>query len=155
MEQNSDSIVFIIDDNESVRRSLSLLLLSGGYQVLAFESISDLFQLKEIAEPGCIILDIFLGEESGLKLQDQVKEKFPHHPIIYITGHGDIPMSVQALRKGAINFLNINQCRGLAARYSGCLETDFIIVDHSKLQRHNGGFWHDPYPWSRRWMAGA
>ena len=56
-------------------------------------------------DEGCILLDIFLNEKSGLEIQDEIKTKFPNLPIIYITGNGNIPMSVQALKKGAINFL--------------------------------------------------
>jgi FixJ family two-component response regulator len=62
-------------------------------------------QAEDINLPGCILLDIFLGNESGLELQDAVSNKFKNIPIIYITGHGDISMSVQALKNGALNFL--------------------------------------------------
>jgi FixJ family two-component response regulator len=97
--------IFIVDDDISVRRGISLLLNSAGYLVETFENIRDLLKTEDINMPGCILLDIFLGEESGLELQDAIKNKFRHIPIIFITGHGDIPMSVQALKKGAINFL--------------------------------------------------
>jgi FixJ family two-component response regulator len=105
MSEMPDSRIFIVDDDISVRRGLSLLLNSAGYSVEAFENIRDLLQAEDISMPGCILLDIFLGEESGLELQDAVRNKFRNIPIIFITGHGDIPMSVQALKKGAINFL--------------------------------------------------
>jgi FixJ family two-component response regulator len=97
--------IFIVDDDISVRRGISLLLNSAGYLVETFENIRDLLNTEDIYMPGCILLDIFLGEESGLVLQDAIKNKFRHIPIIFITGHGDIPMSVRALKKGAINFL--------------------------------------------------
>ena len=71
----------------------------------AFDSIKDLLEAEDINMPGCILLDIFLGKESGLELQDAVRNKFKNIPIIFITGHGDIPMSVRALKKGAVNFL--------------------------------------------------
>jgi FixJ family two-component response regulator len=105
MSEMPESRIFIVDDDISVRRGISLLLCSAGYHVEAFENIRDLLQTEEINIPGCILLDIFLGEESGLELQDAIRTKFKNIPIIFITGHGDIPMSVQALRKGAINFL--------------------------------------------------
>jgi FixJ family two-component response regulator len=73
--------------------------------VETFDNVKDLLQVEDIDMPGCILLDIFLGEESGLELQDAIKNKFRNIPIIFITGHGDIPMSVQAVKKGAINFL--------------------------------------------------
>jgi len=100
-----ESRIFIVDDDMSVRRGISLLLNSAGYIVEALDNISDLLQTEDINIPGCILLDIFMGEESGLELQDAVRNKFKNIPIIFITGHGNIPMSVQALKKGAINFL--------------------------------------------------
>jgi len=105
MVQYPDCKIFIVDDDISVRQGISLLLKSAGYCVEAFENIRDLMQAEEINMPGCILLDIFLGKESGLELQDAVSNKFKNIPIIYITGHGDIPMSVQSIKKGAINFL--------------------------------------------------
>ena len=105
MVQYPDCKIFIVDDDISVRQGISLLLKSAGYCVEAFENIRDLMQAEEINMPGCILLDIFLGKESGLELQDAVSNKFKNIPIIYITGHGDIHMSVQSLKKGAINFL--------------------------------------------------
>ena len=100
-----ESRIFIVDDDRSVRRGISLLLNSAGYFVEALDNISDLLQTEDINIPGCILLDIFMGEESGLEFQDAVRNKFKNIPIIFITGHGNIPMSVQALKKGAINFL--------------------------------------------------
>jgi FixJ family two-component response regulator len=105
MSEMTDSRVLLVDDDKSVIRGISLLLNSSGYYVEAFDNIRDFLQTEDIDIPGCILLDIFLGEESGLELQDAVRNKFKNLPIIYISGHGDIPMSVQALRKGAYNFL--------------------------------------------------
>ena len=105
MSEMPESRIFIVDDDISVRRGLSLLLNSAGYFVEAFGKVEDLLKAEDINMPGCILLDIFLGEESGLELQEAIKNKFRNIPIIFITGHGDIPMSVQALKKGAINFL--------------------------------------------------
>lgn len=100
-----ESRILIVDDDLQVRRGLSLLLNSAGYFVEAFGNIRDLLQVEDINIPGCILLDICLGNESGLDLQDAIRNKFRNIPIIFITGHGDIPMSVRALKKGAINFL--------------------------------------------------
>jgi FixJ family two-component response regulator len=105
MNEMPESRILIVDDDISVRRGISLLLNSAGYSVEAFENIKDLLQAEDINIPGCILLDIFLGEESGLELQDAIRNKFKNIPIIFITGQGDIPMSVQAIKKGAINFL--------------------------------------------------
>jgi FixJ family two-component response regulator len=105
MSEMPETKIFIVDDDISVRRGISLLLNSAGYSVEAFENTKDLLQAEDNNIPGCILLDIFLGEESGLELQDAIRNKFKNIPIIFITGHGDIPMTVQALKKGAINFL--------------------------------------------------
>jgi len=105
MSEMPESRIFLVDDDISVRRGISLLLNSAGYSVETFENIKDLLLVENINIPGCILLDIFLGNESGLESQDVVKNTFRNLPIIYLTGHGDIPMSVLALKKGAINFL--------------------------------------------------
>ena len=105
MNLKTDPRIFIIDDDPSVRRSLSILLASAGYAVEAFEKAVDFLETDHNFVTGCIILDVFLTGESGLLLQDTIRERFPNLPIIYISGLGDIPMSVQAMRKGAINFL--------------------------------------------------
>ena len=99
------SKVFIIDDEESVRRSFTLLLNSAGYSVKSYAGSKEFFEQEIYHGEGCILLDIFLNEKSGLDIQDEIKTTFPNLPVIYITGNGNIPMSVQALKKGAINFL--------------------------------------------------
>jgi FixJ family two-component response regulator len=105
MNPKAEIRVYIIDDNESVRRSVSLLLSSSGYRVDSYENATLFLETAEVTGPGCILLDIFLTCESGLDLQDTISIKFPTLPIIYITGHGDIPMSVRALKNGALDFL--------------------------------------------------
>jgi FixJ family two-component response regulator len=105
MIQNPECKIFVIDDDESVRKGISLLLSSGGYHVETFENAKDFLASENGKGPGCILLDIFLYGESGLDLLDLIKEKFSNLPIIFITGHGDVPMSVRALKMGAINFL--------------------------------------------------
>jgi FixJ family two-component response regulator len=105
MSNKTEPRIIIVDDDLSVRRGISLLLNSEGYLVETFKSVNDLLVAEHINKPGCILLDIFLGEESGLELQNIIQNKFRNIPIIFLTGHGDIPMSVQALKKGAIDFL--------------------------------------------------
>jgi FixJ family two-component response regulator len=97
--------IFIIDDDESVRRSLSLLLTAAGYTIESFAVGDEFLTIGNYQGTGCILLDIFLDGRSGLEIQEEIKKKYPNLPIIYITGAGSIPMSVQALKKGAINFL--------------------------------------------------
>lgn len=97
--------IFIIDDDSSVRRSLSLFLGAEGYAVEAFGSAEEYLATAPSEVPGCIILDVNLEGKSGLELQEELISRHSHLPIIFITGHGTIPMSVDTLKKGAVNFL--------------------------------------------------
>jgi FixJ family two-component response regulator len=97
--------IFVVDDDESVRRSLLLLLKAGGYNADSYSSAEDFLSLENHEGVGCILLDIFMEGRSGLELQEAISERFPNLPIIYITGQGNVPLSVQAMKKGAINFL--------------------------------------------------
>lgn len=101
----ADSKIFIVDDDEEIRAGITLLLKSDGYKVESFKSANDLLENAVHSGPGCILLDIFLGEETGLELQSKIEMNFETLPIIFITGHGNIPMSVEAMKKGALNFL--------------------------------------------------
>jgi len=100
-----DNIVFIIDDDLPVRKSLSLILNSFGLRTEEFASLAGFFSREIFPGPGCILLDVFLDGEYGLELQDKLIRQYSCLPIIYISGQGNIPMSVEALKKGAINFL--------------------------------------------------
>jgi len=97
--------IFVVDDDELVRRSLALLLRSAGYYPETYACIDDFLASGAFNGVGCILLDVFFGGKSGLDLQEAISTKFSHLPIIYISGHGDIPMSVKALKNGAVNFL--------------------------------------------------
>jgi RNA polymerase sigma factor (sigma-70 family) len=97
--------IFLIDDDEEIRSGISLLLKSLGYNIESFKSVDELLEYSDYSGSGCILLDIFLGEESGLELQSKIEINFETLPIIFITGQGNIPMSVEAMKKGAINFL--------------------------------------------------
>ena len=101
----SDEKIFVIDDDASVRRSLPLLLKSSDYSVETFSSSEEFLKRDIFNGTGCIILDINLEGKSGLELQDELINKPYYLPIIFITGKGGVPESVQALKKGAIEFL--------------------------------------------------
>lgn len=105
MNQTTDPIIYIIDDDPSVGRSLGLLLQSAGHRSVAFGQAEEFFGSAGRDHPGCILLDVFLKGDSGLELQEEILKGFPLLPVIYMTGRGDIPMSVKALRNGALNFL--------------------------------------------------
>jgi len=98
-------VVFVVDDDPSVRSSLKFLMSSVGLQVESFDSADALLQRKLPDAPGCLILDVRLRGLSGLDFQRELAARNCHMPIIFITGHGDIPMSVRAMKAGAIEFL--------------------------------------------------
>jgi FixJ family two-component response regulator len=97
--------VFVIDDDTSIRKSLSRLLRSAGYQVEAFPSAEQFLSREHFDGVGCILLDVKMPGLSGMDLQEELSKADYHMPIIFITGHGNIPMSVQAMKKGAVEFL--------------------------------------------------
>jgi FixJ family two-component response regulator len=100
-----EPIVFVIDDDAPVREALGNLFRSVGLQVEVFGSASEFLQSKLPDVPGCLILDIRLPRLSGLDFQAELVKAGIHIPIIFMTGHGDIPMSVRAMKAGAIDFL--------------------------------------------------
>lgn len=97
--------VFVIDDDASVRRGLGRLLRAEGYEVETFESARDFLARPAPTGCGCIVLDVRLPGLSGFELQEQLVGSRSSLPVVFISGHGDIPMTVEALRKGALNFL--------------------------------------------------
>lgn len=98
-------IVFIVDDDISVRESLELLIHSQGWQAETFESANEFLDRTRVLVPSCLILDVSLPGLNGLELQKRVAVERIEMPIIFITGHGDVPMSVEAMKAGAIEFL--------------------------------------------------
>jgi FixJ family two-component response regulator len=98
-------VVFVIDDDASVRAGLEDLLQSVGLRVESFGSTQQFLESKRPDAPGCIVLDVRLPGPSGLEFQRTLMESGVHLPIIFISGHGDIPMSVRAIKTGAIEFL--------------------------------------------------
>ena len=98
-------VVFVVDDDPSIRSSLKFLMSSVGLQVEGFDSADALLKRNLPDAPGCLILDVRLRGLSGLDFQRQLAARNCHIPIIFITGHGDIPMSVRAMKAGAVEFL--------------------------------------------------
>ena len=97
-------MVFVVDDDVSVRKSLELLITSAGWQPLLFESAPEFLAYPRASAPSCLVLDVTLPGLNGLDLQKQLAGR-TEMPIIFITGHGDVPMSVQAMKAGAVEFL--------------------------------------------------
>jgi len=98
-------IVFVVDDDVSVRESLDLLIKLAGWQPETFASASEFLARPRTATPNCLVLDISLPDLNGLELQKLIASERIDMPIIFITGHGDVPMTVQAMKGGAVEFL--------------------------------------------------
>jgi FixJ family two-component response regulator len=105
-----ESVVFVIDDDVSVRDSLRSLFESVDLNVALFESADDFLQSERPDVPCCLVLDVRLPGRSGLEFQNELANAGTDMPIIFLTGHGDIPMTVQAMKAGAIEFLT-KPCR--------------------------------------------
>jgi FixJ family two-component response regulator len=104
-EQGKPPIVFVVDDDSAVREGLSSLIRSIGLRVETFASAAEFLRQKPPAEPSCLVLDVGLPDLSGMELQRELAAARRPIPIIFITGQGDIPMSVQAMKAGAVEFL--------------------------------------------------
>lgn len=98
-------IVFIVDDDISVRESLELLIRSQAWQAETFESAKEFLARPRVLVPSCLVLDVSLPGLNGLELQKRVAVERTDMPIIFITGHGNVPMSVEAMKAGAVEFL--------------------------------------------------
>jgi len=101
----SQATIFVVDDDEAVRDALSLLMKSAGLPVETYSSAQAFLDAYDPLRPGCLVLDIRMPGMSGTELQEQLREQQIHIPIIIITGHGDVPTAVDAVQKGAVDFI--------------------------------------------------
>jgi len=101
----SNQTIYILDDDEAFRDSLQWLLESNGFQVKVFSCAEDFLESCSTERPGCLVLDIRMPEMTGLELQQTLNQKGIRTPVIFVTGHGDIPMAVSAVKNGAIDFI--------------------------------------------------
>jgi len=99
-------VVFVIDDDPSMRHALEDLVASVGLEPRVFATPQDFLQARRADAPGCLVLDVRLPGASGLAFQQELAKAGIHLPVIFITGHGDIPMSVRAIKAGAVEFLS-------------------------------------------------
>jgi FixJ family two-component response regulator len=128
------SVVFVVDDDVSVRESLELLVSTAGWRPETFASAAEFLSRPRSTVPCCLVLDVAMPGLNGLELQQQVAER-ADMPIIFITGHGDVPMSVQAMKAGAVEFLTkpfkddvlLNAIRGAIERSRVALRLDSEI----------------------------
>jgi two-component system response regulator TtrR len=97
--------VFVVDDDEAVRDSLRWLLEANGFRVQAYDSAESFLAANRHGESGCLVLDVRMPGMSGLTLHDELRRRGSSMPLIFITGHGDVPMAVASMKKGAADFL--------------------------------------------------
>lgn len=106
MSMNDASpLVYIVDDDHGMRTSLAWLLESVGIKSQGFVSAAEFFRAFDVNMPGCLVLDVRMPEASGFDVQEELNRRGATLPIIFVSGHGDIPMSVRALQQGAIDFV--------------------------------------------------
>ncbi|MEO8224082.1 MAG: response regulator transcription factor [Gammaproteobacteria bacterium] len=97
--------VFVVDDDDGVRTSLGILLDSAGYQPVAFSSALDFLDQYDPGRPGCLLLDMRMPGMNGMELLQELSRRGAFLPVIFISGHGDVPMAVEAMKNGAFDFL--------------------------------------------------
>ena len=105
VDQPLQSTVFLVDDDPKIRTTLSRALMKRDFNVLTFENAADFLEAYDASQPGCLVLDYGLPEMNGLELQVVLSHKQITIPIIFISGHGGVPETVQAMKAGAIDFL--------------------------------------------------
>nr|WP_211163182.1 response regulator [Aromatoleum diolicum] len=105
MSAAPDQFIYIVDDDEALRDSLVWLLESSGHHVRAYESAEAFLGLYNAAMTGCLVLDVRMPGMSGLELFEELTRRHCTLPVIFITGHGDVPMAVSAVKKGAVDFI--------------------------------------------------
>lgn len=105
MNTTSEPTVFVVDDDDAMRESLTWLIESVGLKVATYASADDFLQAYYPGRPGCLLLDVRMPGMSGLELQGHLQQQQVTVPVIMITGHGDVPMAVRAMKAGAIDFI--------------------------------------------------
>jgi FixJ family two-component response regulator len=127
--------VFIVDDEEALRTSLRNLLESIGISVMTFASAREFLGGDSMLQPGCLLLDIRMPGMSGIELQQQLNMQGAIIPVIFVTGHGDVPMAVQAMKHGALDFLQKPfRTQDLVDRVQRALAKD--AENHAALAQH-------------------
>lgn len=132
MTENSP-LIHVVDDDDSVRKALSRLLQAAGYEAQGYANAGEFLLALPISTPGCIIMDVRMPGPSGLELQTALNRQGNILPIIFLTGHGDIPMSVQAMKAGAVDFLTKPaQSQDLLAAVTHALEIQRRTSEHQQ-----------------------
>jgi two-component system response regulator FixJ len=102
---SEERLVHLVDDDEAIRRSAGFMLKTSGFRVRTFESGNELLKIASSLDPGCILLDIRMPGMDGLEVQAALKERGIGLPVIIMTGHGDVTLAVQAMKAGAVDFI--------------------------------------------------
>ncbi len=102
---DSGTIVYIVEDDVSFRKSLERLLRASGFEFISCESATAFLMQSRLSRPACLLLDVMLPDMDGLRLQQEILARGISLPIVFISGHGNIPMSVQAMKQGSVDFL--------------------------------------------------
>ena len=124
-ESKRKPMVYIVDDDDGMRRALSVLMTTVGYQPAAFAGPREFIAKHDPSQPSCLVLDVRMPEMSGLELQQHLNRSGSMLPVILISGHGDIPMAVQAMKDGAFDFLQKPfRDQELLDRINGALKLD-------------------------------
>jgi FixJ family two-component response regulator len=122
----------VVDDDDGVRRALGALMESVGYVHIAYASALEFLRHYDPTTPGYLVLDIRMHEMSGLELQQELNRRGYHIPVIFVTGHGDAPMAVDAMKKGAFDFVQKPFCdQDLLDRVNRALQTDAGLREES------------------------
>jgi two-component system response regulator FixJ len=104
-DKKDSAVIYVLDDDEGMRRALTTLLATIGHRVAPFGLPSEFLAKHDPTQHGCVILDIRMPEMSGLEVQQRLNKSGSMLPVIFITGHGDVPMAVQAMKEGAFDFI--------------------------------------------------
>lgn len=136
-----DGKVYVVDDDEAVRKALTLLMRSVGLSVETFSSAQGFMDAYDGSTPGCLVLDVRMPGMSGLELQERLRTMDITLPVIIMTGHGDVPMAVRAMKAGAVDFVEKSSYndQALLDRVQEALKRDRDRRKHSVLQRDVNG----------------
>ena len=138
---NTEATIFIIDDDPAIRDSLTLMVVQEGFTVSTFESAEAFLEHFQTERFGCAIVDMRMSGMDGMQLQEMLTKHHIQLPIIFLTGHGDIPMSVRAIRAGAIDFLTkpVTREKLMASVRLALIESERILTEranHQNVQSH-------------------